>query len=386
MTRKRDLKKRIRDRQAKTGETYTTARRHVLAARDEEPDTDEAKAGADKTGEPGTEGNETESRVRAAKVGEPRAEGDEVTNPGIAVERVEDLAANPRAINVVDLVDEAAAKPVAATGEVERVASSRFGAELGAVPGTAELRKLVESRRPIEVDEVIDVTDAAKSVGLACKVLIYPRLVKAADTTMVLQAVKTALAATTNDPATYLLRAVIAGKAQELRMTSREVVLRDPEFMEKIAAGLTAVSKDGRMLALHVNGYAGMVTVVCAAWRRANTLMITTPEDRLGPVLAGFAAGESLFLVYEGRRYKIGRGPFVIGRHKTCDLQIKDGNISRKHAAIVQRHGVFYIVDLGSLAGIDYRGMRISNKRIDEGDLFKLREYALRFTFHETDA
>ena len=66
--------------------------------------------------------------------------------------------------------------------------------------------------------------------------------------------------------------------------------------MAKIAAGLTAVSKDGRMMALHVNGFAGMVTVVCAVWRQSQTLIVTTPDDRLGPVLAGFGSGEALFL------------------------------------------------------------------------------------------
>jgi len=34
MTAKRDLKKRVRERQAKTGESYTTAREHVLAGRE----------------------------------------------------------------------------------------------------------------------------------------------------------------------------------------------------------------------------------------------------------------------------------------------------------------------------------------------------------------
>lgn len=38
MTAKKDLKKRIRTRQAKTGEAYTTARAHILVARDFEPD------------------------------------------------------------------------------------------------------------------------------------------------------------------------------------------------------------------------------------------------------------------------------------------------------------------------------------------------------------
>src|SRR5262245_42299735 len=33
MTKKRDLKRRVRERQQQTGESYVTARRHVLAAR-----------------------------------------------------------------------------------------------------------------------------------------------------------------------------------------------------------------------------------------------------------------------------------------------------------------------------------------------------------------
>ena len=63
------------------------------------------------------------------------------------------------------------------------------------------------------------------------------------------------------------------------------------------------------------------------------------------------------------------------------DLPIRDGNISRKHAAVIRRNGTFYIKDLGSTNGIDYKGMRIDNKRIDEGDIFNLCDYELRFTY-----
>src|SRR3569623_1517087 len=37
--------------------------------------------------------------------------------------------------------------------------------------------------------------------------------------------------------------------------------------------------------------------------------------------------------------------------------------------------------DVGSTNGIDYKGMRIDNKRIDEGDVFHLCDYELRFTY-----
>jgi hypothetical protein len=94
------------------------------------------------------------------------------------------------------------------------------------------------------------------------------------------------------------------------------------------------------------------------------------------------ASGPTLFLIYNGQRYPVTKDQFIIGRgSKTSDLPIKDGNISRKHAAVIRRNGTFYIKDLGSTNGIDYKGMRIDNKRIDEGDVFHLCDYELRFTY-----
>jgi hypothetical protein len=101
------------------------------------------------------------------------------------------------------------------------------------------------------------------------------------------------------------------------------------------------------------------------------------------PPVAGQAANvPTLYLVYNGQRYPVTKDQFIIGRgSKTSDLAIKDGNISRKHAAVIRRNGTFYIKDLGSTNGIDYKGMRIDNKRIDEGDVFHLCDYELRFTY-----
>ena len=94
------------------------------------------------------------------------------------------------------------------------------------------------------------------------------------------------------------------------------------------------------------------------------------------------SAGPTLFLIYNGQRFPVTKDQFIIGRgSKTSDLAIKDGNISRKHAAVIRRNGTFYIKDLGSTNGIDYKGMRIDNKRIDEGDVFHLCDYELRFTY-----
>ncbi len=89
-----------------------------------------------------------------------------------------------------------------------------------------------------------------------------------------------------------------------------------------------------------------------------------------------------LYLIYQNQRYPVDKDQFILGRgSRTSDLPIKDGNISRKHAAVIRRNGVYYIKDLGSTNGIDFKGMRIDNKRIEEGDVFHICDHELKFTF-----
>jgi len=94
------------------------------------------------------------------------------------------------------------------------------------------------------------------------------------------------------------------------------------------------------------------------------------------------ASGSAIYLVFDNQKYRIDKEQFIIGRgSKSSDLPIKDGNVSRKHAAVIRRNGAFFIKDLGSTNGIDFKGMRIDNKRIDEGDVFQICEYELKFTY-----
>jgi hypothetical protein len=107
-----------------------------------------------------------------------------------------------------------------------------------------------------------------------------------------------------------------------------------------------------------------------------------TPAPRATPEPMATQSTPTLYLLFNNQRISIDKDQFIIGRgSKTSDLPIKDGNISRKHAAVIRRNGTYYIKDLGSTNGIDYKGMRIDNKRIDEGDVFNLCDYELRFTY-----
>ena len=106
------------------------------------------------------------------------------------------------------------------------------------------------------------------------------------------------------------------------------------------------------------------------------------PAPSRPPPFGAQPGAATLFLLFNNQRFPIQKDQFIIGRgSKTSDLAIKDGNISRKHAAVIRRNGTYYIKDLGSTNGIDYKGMRIDNKRIDEGDVFHICDYELRFTY-----
>jgi neural Wiskott-Aldrich syndrome protein len=90
----------------------------------------------------------------------------------------------------------------------------------------------------------------------------------------------------------------------------------------------------------------------------------------------------ALVLLFDGQPVAIAKDTFVIGRRGAgTDLVVKDGNISRRHAAVIRKNGAYYLKDLGSTNGIDFQGSRIESKRIDEGDTFHLCGHELRFTY-----
>lgn len=96
----------------------------------------------------------------------------------------------------------------------------------------------------------------------------------------------------------------------------------------------------------------------------------------------GAQAQTPIYLIFNNNRYVIDKEKFVIGRgSQQTDLTIRDGNISRKHCAIIFRNGSYYIKDLGSTNGVEYRGNRIESKKVEEGDTFYLCDYELRFTY-----
>lgn len=104
------------------------------------------------------------------------------------------------------------------------------------------------------------------------------------------------------------------------------------------------------------------------------------PAPPTGP--HGTAAPQQLYIIFNGQKIPVNKPEFVIGRGaKSADLPIKDGNISRRHAAVVYQNGQYFMKDLGSTNGVEFSGQRIDAKQIQEGDIFRMCDYELQFTY-----
>jgi pSer/pThr/pTyr-binding forkhead associated (FHA) protein len=96
----------------------------------------------------------------------------------------------------------------------------------------------------------------------------------------------------------------------------------------------------------------------------------------------GLTTGAPLSIIYQGEKHGITKDRFVIGRGKqSSDLTLKDPNVSRQHAMIEYQNGVYFMVDMGSTNGVEYNGQRIARKQIAEGDVFRICDHDLRFTY-----
>lgn len=81
----------------------------------------------------------------------------------------------------------------------------------------------------------------------------------------------------------------------------------------------------------------------------------------------------------EARRVSIENFPFRIGRAETADLRVEAAEISREHAEIVERNGVWLVRDLGSTNGTTVNGTTVKEMILSDGDILKVAETELTF-------
>jgi len=82
---------------------------------------------------------------------------------------------------------------------------------------------------------------------------------------------------------------------------------------------------------------------------------------------------------FKGRAVEIEGVSFTIGRSGGNGLVLGDGAVSRRHAAIEQKDGHYYIYDLGSRWGVKLNGAVIKEAEIKFGDEIEIAGNLIQF-------
>jgi FHA domain len=98
--------------------------------------------------------------------------------------------------------------------------------------------------------------------------------------------------------------------------------------------------------------------------RRALAVRLRAAARRIGRLI-GRRQPEPLLL---GLEWDGGSRELSIGRHHSCDIRLTNPRVSRRHARLVFRDGVWIVHDLGSTNGTVVNGVTIGRCRIHPGD------------------
>lgn len=81
----------------------------------------------------------------------------------------------------------------------------------------------------------------------------------------------------------------------------------------------------------------------------------------------------------QGAGYPLSTRCMIIGRRNSNDICLEDSNVSRVHVSIDYVDGDYYITDLGSTNGTFVNEIRVSKKKLTEGDRIRLGTTVLEF-------
>jgi FHA domain/zinc-ribbon domain len=80
-----------------------------------------------------------------------------------------------------------------------------------------------------------------------------------------------------------------------------------------------------------------------------------------------------------GETFTPGGERTTIGRSPDCGIFLDDVTVSRRHAALVQRNGRWFVEDQGSLNGTFVNRRRVETAELSDGDELQVGKYRLTF-------
>jgi adenylate cyclase len=66
----------------------------------------------------------------------------------------------------------------------------------------------------------------------------------------------------------------------------------------------------------------------------------------------------------------------LVGRRESCDIVLRFSNVSAHHCQLFVNSGYWYVRDKNSRNGVKVNGVRVSEKRLDPGDVLAVAKHA----------
>jgi adenylate cyclase len=76
------------------------------------------------------------------------------------------------------------------------------------------------------------------------------------------------------------------------------------------------------------------------------------------------------------------RKSLLVGRRESCDIVLRFSNVSAHHCQLTVNGGYWYVRDLQSRNGVKVNGLRVTEKRLDPGDILSVakHKYEVRYS------
>ena len=75
----------------------------------------------------------------------------------------------------------------------------------------------------------------------------------------------------------------------------------------------------------------------------------------------------------------------LIGRRESCDIVLRFSNVSAHHCQLTVNAGYWHVRDLQSRNGVKVNGVRVTDKRIDPGDILSIAKHKYEVHYSPID-
>jgi len=75
----------------------------------------------------------------------------------------------------------------------------------------------------------------------------------------------------------------------------------------------------------------------------------------------------------------------LIGRRESCDIVLRFSNVSAQHCQLTVNAGYWHVRDLQSRNGVKVNGVRVTDKRLDPGDILSIAKHKYEVVYSPVD-